>query len=142
MSSYAALRALFGDADAARFLLTLHRQSSASGRLYYWQEKMLAGLSSEGYDIRTLEEALTAFNHCHVHDAELVAGEVPIRYGTWAPPQADEVRRSDAMWPFANVEVFGPCWVEEARQRSVMFCSGCRAALAAHTAIVSRHGNS
>lgn len=131
MSTYAALRSLFGDVEATRFQLTLHRQSSELRRLYFWQETMLDRLCSEkGYEIRTLEEALAAFNHCHVHDVVLLADEVPIQYGTRKPPQVEEVQHSDALWPFANVKVYGPCWVEKASRKSVMFCPDCRAALA------------
>lgn len=130
---YAVLCSLFGDAQAAKFLLTLHRQSVALKRLYFWQEQMLSRLCSEtGRDIRTLEQALDAFSLCHVHDAALMADEVPIRYGTRKPPSPDEVQQSDKLWPFANVVAYGPCWVEKATRKSVIFCSGCRASLIAH----------
>jgi len=128
---YESFSARFGQDRAARFMLVLHRQSVAMKRLYYWQEQMLADFSGvSAVSITTLEEALDSFRICHVHGLALMPDKVPVRYGTMKPASPEALDHADRTYPFANLTVGGPCWVEETTHREVDFCQGCRAAYA------------
>ena len=128
-NAFATLRSIFGEAEAIKFLLALHRQSAEMNRLYFWQEQMLSRYSSEtGIEVRTLDEALSAFNLCHVHGHTLMTDKVSIQYGTRRPPSEAEVKLSSEKYPFANLKAYGPCWVEKKTHKDVTYCSGCRAA--------------
>lgn len=121
--------ARFGQERAAKFVLALHRQSVAKKRLSYWQEQMLALCSAEtGIKVSSLEEALAAFNVCHVHGAELLRDSVPIQYGTRKCPDLAEVEHAEKTFPFANLFVGGPCWVEASTHSEVVYCPACRTA--------------
>jgi len=121
------LKAIYGSERAAKFLLKLQRSSVAIGRLYYWQEQMLSAFNSEtGAELKTLEDALQAFNICPVHEEELRLDNVPILYGTRRPPSPEDASHADQTYPFANLAAYGPCWTEQATHKVVRFCSACR----------------
>lgn len=127
--AFAAFRSIFGEAETTKFLLALHRQSAQMRRLYFWQEQMLSRYCLEtGAQVRTLDDALLAFNICHVHGVALMFDEVSIQYGTRRPASEAEVKHSNANYPFANLKAAGPCWVEEKTRKEVLYCPGCRAA--------------
>ncbi|RZI78801.1 MAG: hypothetical protein EOP38_27005 [Rubrivivax sp.] len=128
-NAFTALSSIFGEAEAAKFLLVLHRQSAEKRRLYFWQEQMLSRYCIEtGAQVRTLDEALSAFNFCPVHGVALMRDEVSIQYGTRKPPSEEEVKHSNENYPYANLKSYGPCWVEDRTRKQVMYCSGCRVA--------------
>ncbi|MBB3641926.1 hypothetical protein [Variovorax atrisoli] len=122
-----ALKAIHGAERTAKFLLVLHRNSVAIGRLYYWQKKMLSAFSfATGIKIESLEDALQAFGICPVHEEELQSERVPIFYGTRRPLSPEAVSHADQIHPFVNLAAYGPCWAEQATHKTVSFCSACR----------------
>jgi len=124
-----ALKAIYSSERATEFLLKLQRSSAAIGRLYYWQEQMLSAFNSgTGAELKTLEDALQAFNICPVHEEELRLDNVPILYGTRRPPSPEDVSHAAQTYPFANLAAYGPCWTEQATHKAVRFCSACREA--------------
>ncbi len=115
---------ILGEADAQRFLTTLHFTSRTKGRLFYWQEKMLEKLSSElSMPPLSFEDALSLLNYCYLHGDELVEGSAPIVYGTFASAESTIKQRHQI---YAISSVRGPCWVEEATHRTVFYCPTCR----------------
>ncbi len=126
---YADFSARFGQERAAKFSLALYRESVSKKRLFYWQEQMLALFSVEtGVKLSSLEEALAAFNVCHVHGAELLRDSVQIHYGTNKRPDPSEIDHAEKTFPFANLIAGGPCWVEASTHREVVYCPACRTA--------------
>ena len=119
----------FGAEQATRFHLALHNDSLAKKRLYYWQERMLAEFCSKlEMAVPSFEETVMIFSRCHIHSVEFQQDEVPIQYGTRRPPSAEAVSHANSTYPFARLSVHGPCWVEAATHRRVLFCSACRSA--------------
>jgi hypothetical protein len=128
-NAFTELRSIFGEAEATKFFLVLHRQSAEKRRLNFWQEQMLSRYCSEtGAQVRTLEEALSVFSICHVHGVPLMHDNVSMVYGTRRSPSAEEAKHFNENYPFANLKAYGPCWVEEKTHKEVMYCSSCRAA--------------
>jgi hypothetical protein len=116
---------ILGEADAQRFLTTLHFTSRTKGRLFYWQEKMLGKLSSElSIPPLSFEDALGLLNYCYLHGDELVEGSAPIVYGTFASAESTNSKHRHQIYAISSVR--GPCWVEEATHRTVFYCPTCR----------------
>ena len=118
-----------GRDELRKFLLCLHSASLQQARLTYWQELKIESIS-RGLGIATLsfEEVASLFNYCYLHKDELREDDVPIVYGTRAPEAAEAVAHALNTYPYANVEMFGPCWVEGKTHSKVLFCLSCREA--------------
>jgi hypothetical protein len=121
----------FGNERATKFHMALHHDSLAKKRLYYWQERMLAEFCSKSeMAVPSFDETVITFSRCHLHGVALQEDEVPIQYGTRRPPSPEAVSHANSTYPFARLSVHGPCWVEPATHRRVLFCSACRSACA------------
>lgn len=119
----------FGTEEATKFILELHRSSTAKKRLFFWQERMLNEFCAKaGIEPLTYAEAITTFSRCHLHGADLLQDSVAIKYGTRMPVEPELIIHADRTYPFANLSAYGPCWVESETHRKVIFCPACRSA--------------
>jgi len=115
--------------ELRKFLRCLHSASMQKGRFTYWQGVKIESVSQRlGIATLTFEEVASLCSYCYLHKDELRQDEVPILYGTRVPEVAESVVRALETYPYANVEAFGPCWVEGRTHAKVMFCPSCREA--------------
>lgn len=118
-----------GTGKYRKFVLALNEQSAK--RLRFWQEQLWEPFRADhNLDARSFDELRALFRYCHIHGNDLDAGVVPVVYGTQRPRSDNEINRELDQYPYARPFVRGPCWIEEATEVSVFYCSQCRTVLA------------
>ncbi|WP_413664865.1 hypothetical protein ACG1BZ_06255 [Microbulbifer sp. CNSA002] len=109
------------------FLATICCSNKENGRLKFKQEFEWENFSSEynlGY--KAYPEIWPLFQYCHLHQVEFELDDVEIIYGTRRSPTEIEQRTVNENYPYANVVAYGPCWIEDAKTKEVLYCSKCR----------------
>ena len=118
-----------GEQDYTKFYEAFHYSCRSKNRLLYWMEKKWNGFSSSiTCDLSSFELISSIFMYCNVHGCELKKDRVKIIYGTFKTPTEKEREKIKSTYPFSNELAYGPCWVEEAKEREVDYCESCRKA--------------
>ncbi|WP_444912480.1 hypothetical protein ACJJIQ_13900 [Microbulbifer sp. ANSA003] len=109
------------------FLATICCSNKENSRLKFKQELEWEKFVSEyGLGYKTYQEIWSLFQYCHLHQVELEQDHAEIIYGTRRSPTKAERRTINENYPYANVVAYGPCWVEDAKTKEVLYCSKCR----------------
>jgi hypothetical protein len=109
------------------FLATVQGSALRKGRLKYKQEiEWNKFITEYNLKIKEVDEICSYFQYCYQHKVEFEKDMVKILYGTRVPPSDSALKKSNSLYPHANIVAYGPCWVEDKKTTEVSYCSKCR----------------
>jgi hypothetical protein len=107
------------------FVLTLYEAFPLRNKLFFWQEQLLSNFSRK-FDIPqiSVSNIYEIFNHCPIHDYELIKDTVPVVDGNRANTNLTQTKE---LCPLANIDA--PRNLEMfdySESIEVLYCTICR----------------
>jgi hypothetical protein len=117
----------YGDVKYKEFVLSLYLHFPRRDTLLFWQERLIKELLIElGIQEIEIEEIYNVFNHCPVHDIELLKDNVPIVDGV---EYIDPINwgLQEKLFPLVNINALRDLNSSlYPRTIELLFCPSCR----------------
>jgi hypothetical protein len=118
---------VFGNDKYVEFVLSLYESFPKRDRLFFWQEQLLIELSKYIENKQLIhKEIYSIFNHCPIHDKELIKDLVPVINGNRYKSHISSLDEKK-LFPLANVYALRDLDSNKYPDHiEILYCPNCR----------------